>query len=377
MNQLFRLKELLDYQILDTDPEVEFDELAAVASAICSTPMSIISFIDDKRQWYKSKIGLTNSEVKIEDSFCQFSLDKPEELLIVEDATKNERFSTNDAVINAPFIKFYIGVPLVSPNGSVIGTLCVMNTIPMTVTEQQKNALKIIAKRVMDILNARKLIAKQKETIEFSIEKLKKLTDQAPCIIFQFEMDGNGVQKFEFISRGIMTLYPTLRLEEVKKSPEKLLGLMLPEDAELFKINIQNSRDNLTDCIMEYQVLGSDGKVNWHLVKATPERQPNGSTIWYGTFQDITSRKAYEGTIEQIAFDLSHVLRRPVANLIGLTSLISKENNLDESRLKEYSSYINKVSIELDIYTKKLNETYSLKSQILLGKKKENLNKEN
>jgi signal transduction histidine kinase len=90
--------------------------------------------------------------------------------------------------------------------------------------------------------------------------------------------------------------------------------------------------------------------------------------IWYGTFQDITSRKAYEGTIEQIAFDISHVLRRPVATLLGLTSLIGTDNNIDEARLKEYSNYINKVSVELDNYTKKLNDTYSLKNQILSGK---------
>lgn len=367
MNEQSRLEELFEYQILDTDPETEFNELTEVATAICSTPMAIISFIDGERQWYKAKVGLTNSEVKRGDTFCQFTLDRPDELLIVENASEHEIFKNNESVKNAPFIRFYVGVPLVSPKGNVLGTLCTMDTKPMRLSELQKTALKILAKKTMNFLNARKLILAQKEVMEFSADKLRKLTDQSPSVIYQCELSKEGVMKFDFISKGISNLHPILNADVVKGNPEIIFKVIHVEDIPHVKKSIQESLLNLTEWYIEYRVVMPDGQIHWHVARAIPEKTDNGSVVWYGTFQDITNRVEYESAMEQIAFDISHVLRRPVTTLLGLTSIMNKEEELDEARLKEYISYINIVSTELDNYTRKLNQTYSLKRKIITG----------
>ncbi len=367
MNELLRLKELLDYHILDTDPEIELNDLAEVASAVCETPMAIISFIDGNRQWYKAKIGLSNTEVKREETFCQFTLDKPNELLIVENALEHEIFKANPSVKNAPHIRFYAGVPLVSPNGYVLGTLCTMSSVPMKLTELQKRVLRILAKKTMDYLNSRKIILAQKEAIDFSAEKLKKLTDQSPCVICQFGISKEGVMKFDFVSNGITNLYPNLDADMLKKNPEIAFELIHPEDLVLVKKSLQESSLRLTEWRAEYRVRQPDGSIQWHMGTAKPERLENGTVVWYGAFQNITNRLEYESAMEQIAFDISHVLRRPVTTLLGLTSMINKDEMLDAARLKEYCNYINTVSTELDNYTRKLNETYNLKSRIITG----------
>jgi hypothetical protein len=367
MNEQSRLQDLLEYQILDTNPEIELNELAEVACAVCGTPMSIISFIDGERQWYKAKVGLSNTEVKKEETFCQFTLDRPNELLIVENALEHEILKNNSSVKNAPFIRFYVGAPLVSPNGNVLGTLCVMNTEPMKISELQKRVLKILAKKTMDYLNARKLILAQKDVMEFSAEKLRKLTDQFPGVIYQFEISKEGIMKFDFISKGIAYLYPALNVELVKINPEIAFEFIHPEDIPQIKKSIQDSFLNLTELRTEYRVDSPDGQVHWHMGRAAPEKLDDGSVVWYGTLQEITNQKEYESAMEQIAFDISHILRRPVATLLGLTFIIHEEEKLDEAKLKEYTNYINIVSTELDNYTRKLNETYNLKRNIITG----------
>ncbi|MBU2020372.1 MAG: PAS domain-containing protein [Bacteroidetes bacterium] len=371
MNEQERLEELFEYQILDTDPETELDELAEVASAVCNSPMSIISFIDGERQWYKAKVGLENSEVKRENTFCQYTLDKPNELLIVENTLNHTKFSDHDAVLNAPFIRFYVGVPLLSPKGNVMGTLCVMDTKPMELTNSQKKVLQILAKRTMDFLNARKLILKQKETIEFNVNKLKKLTDLSPGVIYQFSVSKEGKMNFDFISNGIRKFHPSLDILQLKTKPELLFDFIHPEDVKMVKKSIQYSFDQLSEWRVEYRLLDPNGETKWLIGRATPEKKKNGTVVWYGTLQDLTQRKEYEVTMEQIAFDISHVLRRPVATLMSLSAIIVNEEELDEAKIKEYSKYINIVAEELDNYTKKLNDVYHLKNQIL----QENVNK--
>lgn len=367
MSEQSRLEELFEYKILDTDPEIEFNQLAELAAAICEVPMSIISFIDDERQWYKAKTGLNHTEVKKEETLCQFALDKPDELLIIENASEHEIFRNNSGVKNAPFIRFYVGVPLVSSRGNVLGTLCVMNTIPMKISELQIKALKILANKTMNYLNSRKLILAQKDVMEFNADKLKKLTDQSPGVIYQFEISKEGIMKFNFISKGIVNLHPALEVELVKINPEIALSVIHKEDLIKIKKSMQDSFLNLTECGVEFRIVTPDNQIHYYMGRATPEKLDNGSVVWYGTFQNITSRIAYERAMEQIAFDISHVLRRPVTTLLGLSSMIAEDKMLDEAKFKEYCNYIDIVSKELEKYTKKLNDTYNLKRQIITG----------
>jgi len=155
-NEQERLMALQSYEILDSIDEQEYNDITIVASEICQTPICVISLVDANRQWFKSKVGLTASETSREVSFCGHAILNPEEVMIVQDARKDERFHDNPLVTGNPDIVFYAGVPLVDENGFALGTICAIDTKPRELTEQQIKALKILSKKVIALLNIKK-----------------------------------------------------------------------------------------------------------------------------------------------------------------------------------------------------------------------------
>jgi signal transduction histidine kinase len=155
-NEQQRLDALNEYSILDTLPEKEFDEITALASYICKTPISLISLIDDKRQWFKSKQGLSVNETAKEIAFCAHAINKPDEVFIIPDSRKDDRFHDNPLVTAAPFVIFYAGVPLKSDKGLPLGTLCIIDNIPRELEKEQIEALQFLANQVSRLLDKRK-----------------------------------------------------------------------------------------------------------------------------------------------------------------------------------------------------------------------------
>jgi signal transduction histidine kinase len=155
-NEELRFDALKEYSILDTLPEKEYDELTALASFICKTPISLISLIDDKRQWFKSKQGLSANETPKEFAFCAHAINRPEEVFIIPDSRKDERFFDNPLVTDAPYVIFYAGVPLISETGFPLGTLCVFDNTPRELDADQIKALKYLANQVTRLMEKRK-----------------------------------------------------------------------------------------------------------------------------------------------------------------------------------------------------------------------------
>ena len=154
-NEKERLNALREYLILDSEEEQVFDEVVMLASFICNTPMSTIALIDENRQWFKSKFGTSITEVPRDVSLCAHTI-LQDDILVVNDTTKDERFSDNPLVVGPPDIRFYAGMPLISPEGHKLGTLCVADTMPKQLTEQQQFALKVLRNQVMKLFELRK-----------------------------------------------------------------------------------------------------------------------------------------------------------------------------------------------------------------------------
>ena len=146
-NEKNRLQALRRYKILDTDPEKAFDDLTILASHICQTPVALISLIDSDRQWFKSKHGVNVSETPREVSFCAVAIQQPN-LFVVPDASKDPRFSSNPFVVSDPKIRFYAGAPFTSSDGHPLGTLCVVDVVPRSLTPGQEAALLALSRQV-------------------------------------------------------------------------------------------------------------------------------------------------------------------------------------------------------------------------------------
>lgn len=154
-NEPERQRALEQYRVLDTPPEPIFDEITNLAAAICQTPIALISLIDRERQWFKSKVGIEICETPRSIAFCAHVI-LQSELVIVPDARLDPRFADNPVVTGPPYIRFYAGMPLITPRGYGIGTLCVVDYQPRELTPVQQQTLRTLGRQVVNELELRR-----------------------------------------------------------------------------------------------------------------------------------------------------------------------------------------------------------------------------
>lgn len=151
-----RLQALYQYKILDTPAEQIYDDITALAAFICKVPIALISLVDHQRQWFKSQTGVEVRETSRDVSFCAHAI-LGDRTLIVQDAMADPRFAENDLVTCAPNIRFYAGVPLITPAGYGLGTLCVIDHQPRTLSDAQIAALEALARQIVVQLEFRRV----------------------------------------------------------------------------------------------------------------------------------------------------------------------------------------------------------------------------
>lgn len=169
-----RLTSLFRYNLLDTYQETEFDEIVAIAARLFGVEIALISLVDDNRQWFKAKIGLAVCETSRDISFCGHALHS-DDIFEVPDALVDERFSDNPLVINKPNIRFYAGQPIQAEDGYKLGTLCLLDSRPRSLTPIERDLLKMLARIVERLIISRHEFKKKEEKIQLLAEQIKSL----------------------------------------------------------------------------------------------------------------------------------------------------------------------------------------------------------
>lgn len=149
-----RLAALRRYRILDTEAEQAFDDLTLLAAQICGTPIALITLLDEERQWFKSRVGTSATETARSVAFCAHTIQQGD-MFVIPDTLADERFRNNPLVVCEPRVRFYIGAPLVTHDGHALGSLCVMDRVPRTVTAEQRAALDALRRQVVAQLELR------------------------------------------------------------------------------------------------------------------------------------------------------------------------------------------------------------------------------
>lgn len=366
--ELERLKELESYHVLNSKTDENLNDLARIAALACNVPISQITFVHEKSTFVKAhiedQIYIDPKIIKRDHSFCQYSLDKPNEVLVVKDATKDKRFANNPYVTPVANIRFYAGKPLTTKKGNVLGTLCIVDKRPQILTENQKHILNLLAKRVMKYLENKREIYEKQGRIETNAERLKKLTDNLSIGVFQLRKSVDGRIRFEFLNEIMNLHYPNLILNKPISSIQNEFSFIHPEDRNRFINHLNESLNKGTFLNIEFRI-DSTNNCSHHLLKGKAEKMEDGNVIFFGSIRCIDDRIEYEKTLEQISFDISHVLRKPISNLLGLNSLIVDEKNLSKKKLLSYIGFIKEVSDEMEEFTRQLNDVYHKKKVLL------------
>lgn len=185
-----RLQALMSYTILDSLPEAEYDAITQIAAQICQTPISLITFLDTERQWFKAAQGFTLKETPRQYSFCAHAIQTPTQLMEVMDARVDERFAQNPLTLSDPPVIFYAGVPLVDEAGQALGTLCVLDHQPRHLSDQQATTLKSLAQQVVSLLKLRRsqtLLSQANQLLNDTNALLQAVVSSCPAGLTLFE----------------------------------------------------------------------------------------------------------------------------------------------------------------------------------------------
>ncbi len=218
-----RLDALQQYQVLDTLPEHEFDDLTHLAAYICGTPVAILGFIDRERQWFKSSVGWSGSEAPREFSLCAHAI-LEQDLVVVPDVAADARFADNPGVRGEPPVRFYAGVPLITPSGHGIGTLCVVDVAPRQLSPEQQDALRRLARQAVAHLEARSAAPPQVSSGQ-DLAPRQSRQERLHAQEFLLQSEARYRSLFESAQDGILILNARSgRIEDANPSLCELLG---------------------------------------------------------------------------------------------------------------------------------------------------------
>ena len=267
-------------QVLDTGPEAQFDALVEAASLLCGVPISLISLVDSDRQWFKANVGLPGvTETPRELAFCAHAV-LGDELFEVPDASADPRFADNPMVVGQPDIRFYAGVPLRLQSGHRVGTLCVIDRAPRTLTPVQREVLKHLGAAAAVALEGRHAM----QALASSEAKFRALSEGAPLGVYHTDASGACT----YVNDRWQSIYG---LTQAQSLGTGWIAALHPDDRDQVSQTWQERAADKADFDMEFRVLRQDGSLRNVHSRARPLLAGDQTLAGYvGSVEDVTER---------------------------------------------------------------------------------------
>ena len=305
-NEKQRLEALQRLELLDTGPEPEFDELVHLAAAICGTPISLVTLVDERRQWFKAAIGMDAAETPREIAFCSHTILQPD-MFLVPDAVVDPRFADNPLVTGDPHIRFYAGVPISSPDGFALGSLCVIDRKPRQLTQIQMDMLTMLARQVDVRLELRQQrrqlqtalveVDRSRNELRLSEERFRMFMDNSPFLSFLKDLDGRlvfynqrfaerfGVSRTAWLGKTDSDLFPAEQAQIVRQHD---IGVMMAGTLQTMDEDVPDDKGVVA---------------HWRSYKF-PCVDSRGATLLGGIAVDVTETRAKEIALRKTQAEL-------------------------------------------------------------------------
>ena len=363
--------------ILDTPEESAFDDLVHLAAHICQTPIASINLIDTNRQWSKSKLGLDLSQMPLSQLCIQ-----QRDVLVIPDTLADERFATNPAVIAYPYVRFYAGVPLITPTEQVIGTLCVADSVPHQFSLEQVEALRVLSRQIINLLELRRRIT---DMVRITTESNQALAAMRKIVAENLFLS----RALESVADGVLIIdphqpdYPIIYAnpafsritgygldEIIGRNCRFLQGVDTDKKVVAQIKRAVAQRQEIQATLLNYR---KDGQPFWNEVKISPVYSEAGDLLYFvGTQTDITSRKQAEEEMQQgqtflnsIVENIPHTICVKDANKLKIVSINKAGAELLGFDKKEIIG-----KTDYDFFTKEVADLYTSKEREVLSSKK-------
>ncbi|MDZ8053438.1 MAG: PAS domain S-box protein [Aulosira sp. ZfuCHP01] len=294
-----RLEALRQYQILDTEPEKAYDDIAQLAAFICGAPIVLVNFIDENRQWFKARLGLDVPEMPRNIGLSYLCQDR-QDIVVVPDTLADEQLATNPVVISYPFARFYAGVPLITPQGDMVGTLCVIDNVPRQLSDKQVEVLQALARQVISQLELRRNLAEvsrfaeEQKRVEAALrhsqQELRDFVENATVGMHWVQADGT----IAWANQAELDLLGYTRSEYIGHSITEF-----HVDQDVIEDILQRLTSNETLHNYEAKLRCKDGSIRHVLINSNVFWE-EGNFIHTRCFtRDITERKKVEAALQE------------------------------------------------------------------------------
>lgn len=309
-NELARLRLLRSLNILDTPPEESFDRVVRIVAELTRVPTAMVSLVDEDRQWFKAKVGLDACQTPRDVAFCAHALHEPD-ILIVEDASEDERFADNPLVLGDPKVRFYAGVPLRNAEGLTLGTLCAIDYQPKTLSASVISAFKDLA-RVLErellqrsaAADSKQVWEQEREAKQLSDSRFRLIFDETPTGKAIVDLDGQFIEvnaKFCEITGYSSHQLTKMTFKDITYEED------LAQDMSLLKALRDGTRRSYQ---LDKRYACEDGSLIWVQVNVALVRDSAGQPLHYiAVVIDISERKRSEALV----YDYQHHLESKVA----------------------------------------------------------------